>query len=121
MGRRLEGAGLQLRWSMQDLPLLPWLDAPQALQILRLLQESLANVINHARARTVSISAAALGDAVVVEVRDDGVGFDAAADAGRGGRGLANMAQRARLLGGTLAVVSHPGQGTPVRLTLPKG
>ena len=77
-------ADLLLQWAMDDLPPLPWLDATQALQVLRLLQEALSNVIKHAGARTVGISARVADGAVLVRVVDDGGGFDpAAAAAGR--------------------------------------
>lgn len=119
MGRRLEGAGLTLHWSMADLPPLPWLDAPQALQVLRLLQEALANAIRHAQARNVRIAADTdpQGRRVFVEVADDGTGFQP--DRSGSGRGLANMRQRAASLQGQLKIESAAARGTVVRLWLP--
>ena len=117
MSRRLEAADLRLKWTMGDLPTLPWLDAPQALEVLRLLQEALANIIKHAGARSIAISAQGAEAGVLVQVVDDGVGFDTAQpDAGRG---LPNMRERARLLGGRLTIESSRGGGTAVRLWLP--
>ena len=96
---------------------MPWLDAPQALEVLRLLQEALANIIKHAGARSIAISAQGAEAGVLVQVVDDGVGFDTAQpDAGRG---LPNMRERARLLGGRLTIESSRGGGTAVRLWLP--
>ena len=119
VGRRLEAAGLQLQWAMDDLPPLPWLDATQALQVLRLLQEALSNVIKHAGARTVGISARVADGAVLVRVVDDGGGFDPAAAAA--GRGMVNMRHRAARLGGLCEITSSPGQGAGavVALRLP--
>ena len=119
VGRRLETAGLHLRWSMEDLPPLPWLDATQALQVLRLLQEALTNVIKHAGARTVAISASTSAAAGVVLVRivDDGVGFDPAAASP--GRGIVNMHHRARQLDGQFEIQSSPGAGATVSIRMP--
>ena len=58
-----------------------------------------------------------LGDNVWLEVADDGVGFDPAER--RGGAGLAMLAERCRRLGGDMAIVSRPGQGTIVRIVVP--
>lgn len=117
VGRRLDTAGLRLLWTMDDLPPLPWLDATQALQVLRLIQESLTNVIKHAGARTVGISARVSGGAVLVTINDDGRGFDPALSSP--GRGIVNMQHRARLLGGRLEIKSAADQGTAVSLLLP--
>ena len=119
VGRRLEAAGLQLQWAMDDLPPLPWLDATQALQVLRLLQEALSNVIKHAGARTVAISAQVADGAVLVRVVDDGGGFDPAA--ATAGRGMVNMHHRAARLGGLCEITSSPGPGAGavVALRLP--
>ncbi|MCE4553853.1 sensor histidine kinase [Roseateles cellulosilyticus] len=117
LGHRLEVAGLKLDWAMADMPPLPWLEPAQALQLLRLIQEAMTNVIKHARARTLSLSAAHVGDALEVGIRDDGCGFDTAAP--RVGHGLPSMRQRARALGATLQWDSTPGAGTCVTLRLP--
>jgi DNA-binding NarL/FixJ family response regulator/signal transduction histidine kinase len=81
---------------------------------LRIVQESLANVRKHARARTVAIAIAA-DDAIEATVRDDGVGFSEAP----GGFGLTGMRQRAAGVGGALSVTSRPGRGTEVTLRAP--
>ncbi len=124
-GRRLEQAGIQLQWDMPDLPPLPWLGPPEALQVMRIVQEALSNIIQHARAQHVCITAAALAHEVEVRIVDDGVGFDAAAsDASSGaasveGRGLRSMRQRALRLGGRVDITSKPGEGTCLWLRLP--
>lgn len=117
LGDRLEAAGLRLHWQVQDLHPLPWLDAPHALQVLRMVQEMFTNVLKHARAQHVHVTLCNVGQQVAVEVKDDGVGFDM----GRAGagRGLANMRERARALGAQLDIRSAPGQGTSTRLMLP--
>ena len=86
----------------------------------RVAQESVTNAIRHARASTVSIVVARVGDWLTLVVEDDGVGFDP--DEGSGeGSGLAGMRERAAALGGALRTESSPGRGTAVHLDLPVG
>lgn len=119
LGRRLEAAGLQLSWRVSDLPPLPWLDALAALEVLRILQEVLTNVIKHAGARAVTITTEALDGEVRVRLADDGRGFDVErALAQPGGRGLLNVQRRASKLGGRVDFASSPA-GTVVELVLP--
>lgn len=88
--------------------------------LYRLIQEALNNVLKHAGARraVVSIGAADDGERLVVEIRDDGTGFNPAV-AHPGHMGLQTMAARADELGGTYAIESAPGNGTTVRVTVP--
>jgi signal transduction histidine kinase len=119
LGRRLEAAGVTLEWQVGDLPPLEWLDARAALEVLRILQEALTNVMKHAGARRVAISTLRETDEVRVRVADDGRGFDVAAqEATRGGRGLTNLSRRATRIGGRVEVASGPG-GTTVDLWVP--
>ncbi|NDY92290.1 sensor histidine kinase [Ideonella livida] len=117
LGRRLEGAGLALHWQVQDVPPLAWLHPPDALQILRLVQEALTNVLKHSRASQVSIEVHQQGEDIEVAIVDDGVGFDP--DQVVPGRGLRHLGQRAARLGAHVQVRSAPGQGTRVQLLLP--
>ena len=124
LGRRMEQSGVRLRWEVADLPPLPWLDASAALQVLRIVQEVLTNVLKHAGARTVTLRTAVRQDEagrdwVRVTIEDDGAGFDpAAAQATGKGRGLRNLRGRAESLRGRLDIESGAG-GTAVRLDLP--
>jgi PAS domain S-box-containing protein len=86
--------------------------------IYRIAQEALHNTVRHARAAKVRISLARDADATSVEIRDDGLGFDAGADF-PGHLGLRSMRERAARLGGTLEVSSAPGSGTTVRARIP--
>jgi signal transduction histidine kinase len=99
--------------------------APEAQEaLLRVAQEALANVRKHARAHRVRLTLSYLDDATLLDVRDDGVGFDPAAPAGNGsggGFGLAGMRERLAAQGGTLTVEATPGQGTTVAAALPRG
>lgn len=118
LGRRLEGAGLHMKWEVVDLPPLHWLNPPDALQVLRIVQEVLTNVLKHAAARTVRVATRLAGeDQVQVLVEDDGCGFDIALV--EQGRGLRHLVQRAARLGGRLSIDSLAGRGTRVTLDLP--
>lgn len=89
--------------------------------LLYVVREAVSNVLRHAHARRVSIELTRSGDCLLVRVTDDGQGFNAErmSESRRNKRGLHNMAERARLIGGSLAITSDTGRGTQVRLELP--
>ena len=89
--------------------------------VLRVAQESLQNVRKHAVASSITVSTALEPEAWVLQVADDGKGFDVGATAARGRRnfGLQFMRERADLIGARLDVRSRPGDGTVVRLAIP--
>jgi signal transduction histidine kinase len=91
-------------------------------EILRIAQEALHNALRHAAADGVAVR---LGDhegRLVLEVRDDGIGFQPADDELRSKHlGLTSMEERARRLGGRLEISSRPGAGTTVRLEVGLG
>jgi signal transduction histidine kinase len=90
--------------------------------VYRIAQEALQNVMKHASAEHVQLRLSVAAGAVLLEVSDDGVGFDPATTGGRAGPvgyGLPGMQQRAELLGGQLTADSTPGRGTVVRLRVP--
>lgn len=117
LGRRLDAAGMALDWSMGDLPTLGWLGPSQALQVMRVVQEALANAVKHAHASRVRIEASHDHGMVHVRVADDGCGFDVAAP--RAGRGLRLLRQRAQHLGCQIDIQSRPGAGTRITLHMP--
>ena len=79
--------------------------------LYRIVQESLTNIVKHARAGSVSVVLARKEDSVSVVVEDDGVGFEPGR-ARDGGLGLLGIRERVALLGGRLAIESRPGAGT---------
>jgi signal transduction histidine kinase len=89
--------------------------------VFRIVQESLTNVTRYAQARQVqdSLQRQPDDDALLLQVRDDGCGFDTAEAARRNSFGLLGMQERAMALGGALDIESAPGQGTQVRVTIP--
>jgi len=79
--------------------------------------DALGNIARHARARRASVLLATRDGKVVLEIHDDGVGFDVGSSAT--GHGLHNMRERAFAVGGTMTVTSTPGTGARIRLELP--
>ena len=90
----------------------------RAIVLFRLVQEALTNVARHATANEVIITLERTPDACVLEVRDDGQGFDAQAIR-KTSFGLAGMEERVLMLGGQIDVASAPGAGTAIKVSLP--
>ncbi|SCD53805.1 hypothetical protein GA0115246_102869, partial [Streptomyces sp. SolWspMP-sol7th] len=120
LARRARGAGPRVHDETGAGPAV--LPDRVASALLRTAQGALANVREHARARTATLTLTLLDDLAFLDVADDGRGFvpDLAARA-RGPRGHGLPATRARLqqLGGTLAVESAPGEGTVLTARVP--
>ena len=88
-----------------------------ATAVYRIVQEAMSNVVRHAEARTVGVTAAILGDLLVVTVSDDGVGFRP----GSMGHGIEGMLDRARMVTGRVDLESPAGGGARVRFELQIG
>lgn len=107
--------GLPIRFSSDPLPVLP---EPLMLSFYRFLQETLTNVVRHARATKATVNVTRSGEEIVLSVRDDGVGM--AVEAGKAppaassGLGLRGLRERFELIGGDVALHSAPGLGTTV-------
>ncbi|MCC6764033.1 MAG: PAS domain S-box protein [Deltaproteobacteria bacterium] len=97
---------------------IPRLDDETEIAVYRVAQESLGNALRHAAARTVDLLLRVDDGRLLLEVRDDGRGFDRATSRSDS-LGLASMEERALALGGRLEIVSDPGRGTCVRLECP--
>ena len=96
------------------------LDPTDEIEVFRIAQEALQNALRHAGAEHLHVRLEADDGRLVLEVADDGAGFDVAATAVRSRRlGLTSMEERAASIGGSLAVESRPGAGTTVRLEVP--
>jgi len=85
--------------------------------VFRAAQEALSNVAKHAQATKVQITLTYLGDTLLLDVADDGTGFDP--NATTDGYGLAGMRQRLSRVGGMLTVESSPGSGTILNASVP--
>jgi signal transduction histidine kinase len=92
-------------------------DVEQA--VYRITDESLTNAVRHAEAERVDVTVSRSKRRIVVEVRDDGHGFDASAPVPNGHVGLQGMRERAAMVGGTLDIRSTDGGGTTVRFEAP--
>jgi signal transduction histidine kinase len=90
----------------------------QAVQLAGIVRETLSNSIRHAKPRRVEIALSSDGDTVVLEISDDGKGFDPKAP-GRSGVGLNSMRARTQEMSGTLDIQSAPGKGTRVVVRVP--
>lgn len=88
--------------------------------LYRIAQEALHNATKHARARTIQVRLERGTDESVLEVADDGVGFDPRGSY-PGHLGLTSMRERSAAVGGTLDIESAPGNGTRVRVRVPVG
>lgn len=93
------------------------LEASAELTVYRLVQEAITNITKYAKAKNVWVSLAALNGRVDVSVRDDGVGFDTTVPP-NSAYGLLGMRFRVEAEGGTLTLVSAPGQGTLIQARL---
>lgn len=95
-------------------------DWPPAVEegLYRIVQEALNNALKHAHASSVTVRIEGDEAQAVVEVRDNGRGFDPEALEDSGGMGLSNIRQRVAALGGSLTIQSAPGQGTLVAVVL---
>jgi len=115
--------GAQVTTELSNLPSDELLPPGTQETIFRIVQEGFANIARHARATEVWLSIQRQGDALLVEIGDNGQGFELAQahePAGSyGGMGLSNVRERVEELGGTLLLWSMPNQGTTLHLCIP--
>lgn len=120
MEQELAQAGITSIWQVEDCAPLDWMDAGHSLHLLRLLQEAISNVLQHAAARSITLSceSSLLHDksGVLISIIDDGVGFNPADS--NSSKGLAFMHQRSAILNGTLTIENAASGGTAVNLWL---
>jgi signal transduction histidine kinase len=111
------GVPVHIETTGDAVPLAPELEVT----LFRVAQEALTNVAKHANATRVGLTVSYLDDMVLLDVRDDGVGFESTADAGANGNsyGLSAMRQRLLRVGGSLEVESGPGAGTAISASVP--
>lgn len=118
LGPRLESTGIALRWEVENIPALDWLDPKNALHILRILQEAFTNTIKHTRATQIRVATRVEGDQVLVSITDNGQGFDVESALKSGGKGLSNQMRRAQAIGAEVKWDSGDA-GTCFTLRLP--
>ncbi|MFF0432727.1 sensor histidine kinase [Streptomyces sp. NPDC004327] len=122
LAARETGPELRVRCHVDGTPDRPLPDRVQS-ALLRIAQGALANIREHAGATSAALTLTYLDDQVVLDVADDGRGFDpsrtSGADTGVRGHGLPAMRVRAQQLGGTLTIESTPGEGTVLSAAIP--
>ncbi len=112
---RFNTMGIELQWDVDLLPVLPRLDVNGMRQLQFMLFEALSNVLQHAQAKVLRMAAHVAPDGgVVVQVVDDGLGFDALRPPRKG---LLSMHERASAIGAQLDIRSQPGC-TTVQISL---
>ena len=95
------------------------LDDKHATALFRILQESLSNILRHARARHVQIEMQRRDGGLCVRIADQGIGLPADWRRKANAFGLAGIEERIFALGGTFSIVSQPGQGTAISVSIP--
>lgn len=118
---RFEQAGITLNWQVDKLPSIRHFGPERALQVLRILQEAVTNIVKHANAKTITLEAgyreAGNGPGkILIRVSDDGVGFDC--ETPKPGFGLENMRYRAGKIDAALDLKSDQTNGTRLSLLI---
>lgn len=120
MGRLPATIGTQLRVSdavrALDDPAAPQLTEPEKLLAVRVVEEGVTNALRHGGAAMLTVDVELDGRDLLIQVTDDGSGFDPEATPRSG---TARLADRLRLMGGTVELRSAPGQGTTVESRIP--
>lgn len=88
--------------------------------LFRMAQEILSNTLRHSQAENIEVSLQETGQNIILRIADDGVGFDPKGNDKTASYGLANIKERALLLGGDAKVISAPNAGTTVEVMIPK-
>jgi len=89
----------------------------EAINLFRIVQEAMTNIVKHAKATRVTVKMARLKGELRVIIQDNGRGFTFKGPSS--GLGLTTMQERAKLLGGTIGIQSQPGQGTTITVHIP--
>jgi signal transduction histidine kinase len=87
--------------------------------IYRIVQESFANIIKHAKATRAELTIEYLADSLLIVVQDNGKGFDPSAITGKRKAGLKNINARVRVLNGKFELKTEPGNGTTIHIQIP--
>jgi signal transduction histidine kinase len=99
---------------LQELP------QPRSMALFHICQEALANIAKHAKAKQVDISLWSTEERILMEIHDNGKGFEMETMNASIGHGLANMQTRARSVGGDVDISSVIGEGTTVLAWVPR-
>ena len=95
---------------------LPALGTEKPIILFRMIQEVVNNIIKHAEANTILLTAKKHNDRLVITIKDNGKGFSK--NAGSGGAGLQNLQNRAKMINAELTITSQPAMGTLVTISI---
>ncbi|MBV7537518.1 sensor histidine kinase [Duganella sp. sic0402] len=118
LGPRLEAAGIKLRWEVENVPMMEWIDPRNGLHILRILQEAFSNIAKHAGASEIRVATSVEAETVLVIISDNGQGFSVEGGMAKQGKGLRNQMRRAASIGAEIELESGR-DGTRLVLRLP--
>jgi len=117
----LKKSGVEFAWKVEDVPQLDWLDASNALHVLRIFQETIVNIIAHAEATVIDVGCrfeVSQGrPGILITMADNGKGYDTATRSS--GHGRKNVEHRAEALDARLEIESRIGKGSRTALWLP--
>ena len=99
---------------------LPGLPEELSIALFRVGQEALTNVIRHAKAKNVQLTLSADGGNVALSIEDDGIGIDTKSGNSEASHGIIGMRHRVETLGGTFTLQSTPGNGTRLKIQVPR-
>jgi signal transduction histidine kinase len=111
-------ARANLHLDMPAIIMMPPLSPDVEQSVYRVAQEAITNVVKHASAKKITVKLETIEGKITLTVQDDGVGFDMDKIDKTSHFGMAGMQERAQLIGGGLTVISKPGDGTTIRLTV---
>ena len=111
---------LNVEFEVEDID--GFISAEFEINVYRLIQESLNNILKHSNAAGVVVKVKNKKEEIIILIEDDGAGFDmdsnSSSDRKTGGLGLSGMNERAKILGGVLIIDSKPGHGTKIKLSI---
>jgi signal transduction histidine kinase len=111
-------ARANLSLDLQITETLPALSPDVEQTVYRIVQEAVTNVVNHARAKKISVKLDYADEKTRLMIQDDGIGFDMEKNNKVSHFGITGMKERAQLIGGEFALTSKPGAGTKIELTI---
>jgi signal transduction histidine kinase len=111
--------GIPVEFTTCNLP--NYISFETSLNLYRIVQESLSNSAKHADANRIEVALDIRAGALLLLIRDDGVGFDLETARKKKRLGLVSLKERTALIGGTLSISSTPGSGTEITVEMPLG
>jgi len=112
-----EQHGVEINFTNADVP--GFLPSDASICLVRVVQEALRNATKHSGVKKFDVCLRGVDGAIVLQVSDEGVGFDSTVVGVKGGLGLVSLQERLHLVKGTLTIESNPSQGTLITARIP--